>query len=294
MKRRSSSAKPPPADSLAAFAEPYRESARQILATALELAKSFPCVSFLNEQRHRELSSAWKDDPTVVLETTTGLLVRKACLHVAATLRANEASNMHSLAAQMRPALECAGQVLTTIKDLFDGSSEGKSAVLRRAKADYYKTITRLSQGQLDPRDLLPNIAKVQLANNKIGSAKGRFKLQETVKDLEFGGEWYDHLSDCFFHSDLSALKGRSYYGGVRLADSADDQIAFGFQLEYLTDQVLIMIRYAAMCPPETRAKEHHYMRAVALAKEKRKSLDSYRGALEVMVQRRNYTGADR
>lgn len=294
MKTRSSSDKPAPQDSFAEFAEAYRESATEYLAAALELAKSFPYVSFLNEQRHRELSSAWKNDPTVAFETTTGLLVRKACLHVTAALRANEASNMHSLAAQMCPALECAGQVVTTMKNLIDGSSKGRSAVLRRAKADYYKTITRLTQGQINPRDLLPNIAKVQLANDEIDPAKARFQLNDTVKDLEFGGEWYSHLSEYFFHSDLSALKGRSYCGGVRSADAADDQVAFGFLLDYLTDQVLIMIRYGAMFAPETKVKKQRYMQAVALAKEKRKGLTSYRGTLELMLRQENAAGTDR
>lgn len=230
----------------------------------------------------------------MALETTTGLLVRKACLHVTAALSANEASNMHSLAAQMRPALECAGQVVTTMKDLIAGSSKDNSAMLSRAKDDYYKTITRLTQGQINPRDLLPNIAKVQLANDEINPAKGRFQLQDTVKDLEFGREWYSHLSECFFHPDLSLLKGRSYCGGVQLDNSADDRIAFGFLLDYLTDQVLIMIRYAAMCTPETKVKKQHYMRAVALAKEKRKGLASYRGTLELMLRPESATGVDR
>ena len=293
MNMHTSSVSTPEAGSFAEFAADYRERARELLAAALELAKEFPCVSLLNEQRHRELSSTWKEDRKAVFEATTGLLVRKACLHVTAALRANDTSNMHSLAAQMRPALECAGQVVTTMKDLFEGGVRGKSAVISRTNADYYKTITRLTQGELDPQDLLPDIVKMHLADYETGLAKGRFYLQDTVKDLENGEEWYDHLSDCFFHSDLTALKGFGFCGGVSSSNSVDDQISFGSLLDYLTDQVLIMIHYAAMCPPETKAKEQHYKRAVALIKEKHKGLASYRDTLALMVQQGNGAGAE-
>ena len=62
----------------------------------------------------------------------------------------------------------------------------------------------------------MADIANIHLANNETGGTKKSFNLQETVKDLEFGGEWYDHLSRCFYHSDISRLKGHSYYGGIR------------------------------------------------------------------------------
>lgn len=288
-----SSVSTPEAGSLAEFAADYRELARELVAAALELAKEFPCVSLLNEQRHRELSSTWKKDRKAVFEVTTGLLVRKACLHVTAALRANDTSNMHSLAAQMRPALECAGQVVTTMKDLFEGGDRGKSALISQTTADYYKTITRLSQGELDPQDLLPDIVKMHLANYETGPAKGRFYLRDTVKDLEYGRECYDHLSDCFFHSDLTALKGYGFCGGVSSSNPVDDQISFGSLLDYLADQVLIMIHYAAMCPPETKAKEQHYKRATALIKEKHNGLASYRDKLALMVRQGTGAGAE-
>ncbi|MXZ28673.1 MAG: hypothetical protein F4Y72_10285 [Gammaproteobacteria bacterium] len=260
------------------------------MGDSLRLAKNFPSAHKISEQSHSELSSAWEEDPTLYFETTTVLLLKKACLHITAALRANQTSNMHSLAAQMRPALECAGQVVSTMKDLFDQSSKGKSAVLRRANADYYHTMTRLARGQIDPRELLADIARIQAANDDTDRTKGRFDVRETVKDLEFGGEWYDHLSRCFYHSDLAALKTYSYYGGVRSNNSVNDQIAFATLLDYLTNQVLVMILNAAMCPPETAAKKQCYERAVALIEEKRKTLDSCRDALVMRVQQTDAT----
>ena len=51
-------------------------------------------------------------DPTATLRIVGALLLCKARIHTVAVLRANETSNLHSLAVQMRPVLECAGQRL--------------------------------------------------------------------------------------------------------------------------------------------------------------------------------------
>lgn len=293
MNTHTTSVSTPEAGTFAEFAASYRERARGLLAAALELANDFPCAAILDEQRRRELSSAWKDDPTSVFEVSMGLLVRRVCLHVTGALCAEQASNMHSLAAQMRPALECAGQIVTTMKDLVERGDSGRAAVISRTGADYHNTVTRLSQGQQDPEALLPDIAKKHLANYETRLAKRRFDPQDTVKDLDDGKEWYDHLSRCFIHSDLTALKGYGFYGGVCSSDSVDDQIPLAYLLDYLTDQVLIMIRYAAMCPPETKAKEQHYKRAGALIIDKRKALASHRGIFALMVNQANGVGAE-
>ena len=44
--------------------------------------------------------------------------LNKAQIHIAAVLVANESNNLHSLAVQMRPVLECAGQVVLVIHTL--------------------------------------------------------------------------------------------------------------------------------------------------------------------------------
>ena len=109
---------------------------------------------------------------------------------------------------------------------------------------------------------------------------KGHFHLQDAVQELKFGEWWYKHLSQNFYHSGVSDMKGDSYYGGVCFTNSVGDQIAFALFMHYLTDQVLLMILYAAMCPPGTKAKERCYKKAAALAKEKRKFLDSFQNSL--------------
>ena len=67
------------------------------------------------------------DDPAGVFRKMSYLLIAMARLHVLAALRANKESNIHSLAVQMRPALECAGQVVSIFKDLF-GKHPGAEA----------------------------------------------------------------------------------------------------------------------------------------------------------------------
>ena len=59
-----------------------------------------------------------EDDPTAIFRLMCTLLLRKARLHAIAVLRANETGNVHSLAVQMRPVLECAGQVVLIFHNL--------------------------------------------------------------------------------------------------------------------------------------------------------------------------------
>lgn len=285
MQEKTSSDKPTPAGSSATAPATYRELAGRFLAATQALTEDFPAAHKITEKRRRQLSAAWKDDPTSTFETSTGLLVRKAQLHVAAALRANQSNNMHSLAAQMRPALECAGQVVATMKDLRDGSSKARESVIRRASADFFQTVKRVGRGQFDPRKILEDNPNIQLASHHMDQVKGRFDPQDVVKELRDGEWWYKHLSQSFYHSGVSELKGDSYFGGVQSNNSARDQIAFALFMHYLTDQVLRMILYAAMCLRESKAQEQCYKRAAALAKEKREVLDSCQNTLVSTAQ---------
>lgn len=288
MQDKTSTDRSTPAHSLDAAAAAYRRHAGSCLTASQKLAEDFPFSHKITEHSHSQFASAWKDDPRAYVETIAGLLVRKARLHVTASLRANQMSNMHSLAAQMRPVLECAGQVVTTMRDLFDGSAKSQSAVRRRADADYFHTMLRVSRGRLDAQELRVDIANIHMANNETAGTKKGFYLQETVKDLEFGGEWHDHLSRCFYDTGISGLKGHAYYGGIRSTNTANDQFAFAFLLDYLTSQVLVMILHAAMCPPETEAKKQCYKQAAALIEKKRTVVDPCREYLESVDKHRN------
>ena len=86
------------------------------------------------------------------------LLVRKARLHVIAVLIANRNSNLHSLAVQMRPALECVGQVVSVFHNLFIASDP--DLVHQYLNADYLQTMQRQTKGHFGRDYLLESIAK--------------------------------------------------------------------------------------------------------------------------------------
>ena len=105
-------------------------------------------------------------DPTAMLRIMCALLLRKARLHSVAVRRANETSNVHSLAVQMRPVLECAGQVvfvfhnLIIAPDLTMARERAASVVGDYWNADYYRTILRITKGNVGHEELLEQIVK--------------------------------------------------------------------------------------------------------------------------------------
>ena len=85
----------------------------ELLAKAVDVTRKL--------ERRLDVTGGWPEataridldaDPAAVVRIMGALLLRKAHVHTIAVLRANESSNLHSLAVQMRPVLECAGQVV--------------------------------------------------------------------------------------------------------------------------------------------------------------------------------------
>ena len=85
----------------------------ELLAKAVDVTRKL--------ERRLDVTGGWPEataridldaDPAAVVRIMGALLLRKARVHTIAVLRANESSNLHSLAVQMRPVLECAGQVV--------------------------------------------------------------------------------------------------------------------------------------------------------------------------------------
>ena len=68
-------------------------------------------------------------EPVAGVPTIAVFLLRKVRIHTVAVLRANETNNLHSLAVQMRPVVECAGQVVFFLQ-LVDcaGAADGVGA----------------------------------------------------------------------------------------------------------------------------------------------------------------------
>lgn len=88
----------------------YRAETARLLERAVARTREF--------ERWLDVTGGWVEatekidldaDPTATFRIMSALLLRKARLHTVAVLRANETNNLHSLAVQIRPVLECAG-----------------------------------------------------------------------------------------------------------------------------------------------------------------------------------------
>ena len=203
-------------------------------------------------------------DPVASLRIGGGLLLRKARLHTCAVLRANTTSNLHSLAVQMRPALECAGQVVfffyhTAIApDLVMSPERAAEVVGTRLNADHYQTLRRLTKGQVSPEELRDMEERAQeAAAVSVGAAKPkrdkkrRLPQEDKVKPLPKGREWYKYLSEHFVHATAADWWGLSWRGGVITMNEVEDELAFIALMEYLVNQVAFMNAAAALCPAD-------------------------------------------
>lgn len=183
-------------------------------------------------------------DPFHVFRLGAVMLVRKARFHVIAVLVANRNNNLHSLAVQMRPALECAGQVVSTFRNLF--IAPDPDSIAQYLNADYLQTMQRHTNGQQDRDHFLELIAKA----DPMGSRRRPKRLYESAKvqSLEDGPAWYKYLSR-FHDRYLDRLRGPLFLGGVRSNNTPHDQLAFATLLDYLAHQMLVMVAHAALSP---------------------------------------------
>ena len=195
------------------------------------------------------LQAVLKEDPMGAYRLYCALLLHKARLHMVAMLRANERNSIHSLAVQMRPILECAGQVVHIFHNLMvePNREAGSRAVLEYANADYYQSIIGLTKGDVGHAQLLKTIseASTMWATN----VQGLRRLRQTnkVAMLRGGEAWYRFLSDRFCHGKAD-LRGPAWQGGVGPIDSRDDFTFAGF-MDYLVEQATVMNLYATLCP---------------------------------------------
>ncbi len=219
-------------------------------------------------------------DPAIAFRKMSYLLIAKARLHVFAALSANKEDNIHSLAVQMRPALECAGQVVSMFKDLFGKEPGAENRISRYVNADYYQTVIRLSKGQIDHNEILNRINDaIPMGTVPVRKIRS-YRESEKVKDLEFGENWYGHLSACFFHSDLSALKNLSFFGGVGSCNTMYDEYGFAALMDYLAHQVMVMVMYAAIRSDDGLKEDRRFEKAVELLEMKKAVSEGFRKKL--------------
>ena len=201
-------------------------------------------------------------DPAATLRIGGALLLRKARIHTVAVLRANETSNLHSLAVQMRPVLECAGQVVFSFQSAIIApdllmSRENAAAMLgKRLNADFYQSLRRRTRGQIDPEKLREMAMQAQAeAVASFGAPKPQrqkgwsLNQADKVATLAKGHEWYGYLSEHFSHGRGVDWRGLSWRGGVMTIDKVEDEFAFLGLMNYLVNQVTVMNAYVALCP---------------------------------------------
>ena len=242
-----------------------RAGMAELLTQAVEMTRKL-------EQR-LDVTGGWQEataqidldaEPTAGLRIEGALLLRKARIHTVAVLRANETRNLHSLAVQMRPVLECAGQVVFRFRTLFIApdvlmSQEKAAAMLgTRVNADFYQTLRRGTKGRISPKKLRKMATKVEAAvAEECGAAKPKrqkawsFNQADKVAPLAGGRAWYTYLSEYFSHGKTADWRGLSWRGGVMTIDRVEDEVAFLGLMSYLVEQVAHMNAAVALCPVE-------------------------------------------
>ena len=222
-------------------------------------------------ERRMDVTGGWREasaridfeaDPAAALRVMAAHLLRKARIHTDAVLRANESSNLHSLAVQMRPVLECAGQVVflfhnTMIAPGLSMEPERAAEVVgNRLNADHYQTLRARTKGKVSPEELRDAEAQAEEAAAAFVGApkpkrgKGRrFSQEDKVATLEKGREWYRYLSNHFTHGKVPDWRGLSSRGGVISINRVEDEFAFLDPMDYLVKQVAVMNASAALCP---------------------------------------------
>ena len=153
------------------------------------------------------------EDPAGIYRLMCAGLLRKAKIHMIAVLRANKTNNVHSLAVQMRPALECAGQVVLVFHSLLIEPERGARVVLNYMNADYYRTMIGLTKGEVSHDQLLAHISKLnELSQEEVGEGRS-LRQSDKVAQLQGGKDWYNLLSEHFCHGKAD-WRGSSWQGG--------------------------------------------------------------------------------
>ena len=240
----------------------YRVDMANLLAKSVAMTRKLErwlnITGGLREARtHVDLDA----DPTATFRIMCALLLRKARLHTVAVLRANATNNVHSLAVQMRPVLECAGQVVFIFHNLMIAPNltmepeRAANLVGGYLNADNYHTIIGATKGQVGHKELLETIsAEEEAAATSFGmpkpqKRKGRsLKQADKVATLVEGKRWYDYLSEYFCHGRAD-WRGRSWRGGVVSMDMVQDEFMFAGLMDYLVRQLAVMNAYATLCP---------------------------------------------
>lgn len=243
----------------------YRAGIASLLAKSVMMTHDLERQLDVDESAREERVKADPDaDPWPSYQISCALLLRKARLHTVAVLAANGTNNLHSLAVQMRPVLECAGQVVFTFHNLVvapklaTDPKRAKNVVHDYWNADYYRTIINVTKGERGHKELLREIWKLEddaavslgvIPRTDAMKRKGKgFRHTDKVATLSGGIRWYNHLSEYFCHG-RGDFRGALWQGGVVATPTVQGEFVFAGFMDYLAEQVALMNAYAALCP---------------------------------------------
>ena len=193
-------------------------------------------------------------DPRELLRLIGARVIHKAGIHTEAVLRADESSNLHSLAVQMRPVLECAGQAVYLFHNIFIApgvlldKQKANALIETRLNSDIYQSIRRAMKGTITRDELRATAesAKADLAAElgKLAPRRQknwRLSQEDKVDSLAEGHRWYRYITENFCHSSIGNLKSISINGGFRSSRGMDDDWIFLSLMSYLAVQIAHM-----------------------------------------------------
>ena len=244
----------------------YREAVAKLLSNLVEATGEVERRLDIEVDEGEDVSKpeAWQSeiqrDPVSTYRLMCVPLLRKARIHALAVLRANEKLNVHSLAVQMRPVLECAGQVvhifhyLMIAPDAEMDPERARRLLTDYLDADYHDTLMRTMKDNAIHKKLLHTISEAEAtAAREFGmpepkERKGKgLRQADKVTMLPGGKAWYDHLSEYFCHGEAD-WTGPSWQGGVGPMDMTHEFACAGL-MQQAVEQMARLNAYASLCP---------------------------------------------
>lgn len=213
----------------------------------------------------------------VNLQNHCGLFLKKALLHGAGAIAADQSGNLHSLAVQLRVVLECAGPVLSWAHLAGSKNSRHFKRILNITEYDITSTLKGLLGSGFDVDDLQPSIlgARQQIGVQRQGRPK-RVTIADKVEALAGGVNWYNFLSEHFCKVDPDALDRPSVLGGVVRPPREIEAAAFGFFLAYLADLLIQMAAGYGLIATTPSEDSRPFDDAIALLERKREAEYSF------------------
>ena len=268
----------------------YREGVAHLLKKQIDAVGD--CERWLDapvDVREASARAVLKEDPTGTFRTMGALLLRKARLHMIAMQYANENNNVHSLAVQMRPVLECADQAVLIFHNLIIAREHGESSVRSYLNKDYYQTIIRMTKGEVDHEELIKKISEAsgmpvkEVVRKKRRHKDRKLKHADKMTDFEGSKGLYDYLSKHFRHDDLD-WKGDSWRGGVNSINTYRDKFTFAGLMDYSVKRVAVMNAYVALCPVAGAVSHERINATLAQLQEVRTMTKALRDSAESAI----------